>query len=66
MFRLIGALAAGDGASVVAISDDLRLRGLSPASTLEEMGLVLQRMAVLQALALDRAPRSRLIPPRAG
>jgi hypothetical protein len=31
------------------------LRGLSPASTLEEMGLVLQRMAVLQVVpsALD-------------
>ena len=52
VFRLIGALAAGDGASVVAISDDLRLRGLSPASTLEEMSLVLQRMAVLQVVPL--------------
>ena len=50
VFRLIDALAAGDGASVVAIADDLRLRGLSPASTLEEMGLVLQRMAVLQVV----------------
>ena len=50
VFRLIGALAEGDGASVVAISDDLRLRGLSPASTLEEMSLVLQSMAVLQAV----------------
>jgi DNA polymerase-3 subunit gamma/tau len=55
VFRLIAALAGGDGAAVVALSDDLRLRGLSPASTLEEMGLVLQRMAVLQVVpsALD-------------
>ncbi len=48
VFRLIGALAAGDGAAVVAITDDLRELGLSPGSTLEEMSLVLQRMAVLQ------------------
>ena len=55
VFRLIAALAAGDGAAVVAITDDLRLLGLSPASTLEEMAMVLQRMAVLQAVptALD-------------
>ena len=50
VFRLIAALAAGDGAAVVAITDDLRLLGLNPASTLEEMSLVLQRMAVLQAV----------------
>jgi DNA polymerase-3 subunit gamma/tau len=50
VFRLIGALAEGDGASVVAISDDLRQRGLSPASTLEEMSVVLQSMAVLQVV----------------
>ncbi|MBL8336075.1 MAG: DNA polymerase III subunit gamma/tau [Rhodoferax sp.] len=50
VFRLIAALAQSDGAAVVAIVDDLRLRGLSPASTLEEMSLVLQRMAVLQAV----------------
>ena len=50
VFRLIGALAEGDGASVVAISDELRQRGLSPASTLEEMSLVLQSMAVLQVV----------------
>jgi DNA polymerase-3 subunit gamma/tau len=50
VFRLITALAAGDGAGVVAITDDLRLLGLNPASTLEEMSLVLQRMAVLQVV----------------
>ena len=50
VFRLVAALAAGDGAAVVAITEDLRLLGLNPASTLEEMSLVLQRMAVLQAV----------------
>ena len=50
VFRLIAALAAGDGATVVAITDELRLLGLSPASTLEEMAMVLQRMAVSQAV----------------
>jgi DNA polymerase-3 subunit gamma/tau len=50
VFRLIEALAAGDGKSVVDICEELRLQGLSPASTLEEMSLVLQRMAVAQAV----------------
>ncbi|MET1116976.1 MAG: DNA polymerase III subunit gamma/tau [Comamonas sp.] len=50
VFRLIAALAQGDGRSVVEISDALRLNGLSAASTLEEMAAVLQRMAVLQAV----------------
>jgi DNA polymerase-3 subunit gamma/tau len=48
VFRLIEALAVGDGKSVVEISETLRLHGLSAASTLEEMSTVLQRMAVLQ------------------
>ncbi len=48
--RLIDALAAGDGKTVIDATEELRLQGLSPASTLEEMGLVLQRMAVLQAV----------------
>ncbi|MEY4646154.1 MAG: hypothetical protein RLZZ596_2985, partial [Pseudomonadota bacterium] len=48
VFRLIEALALGDGKAVVEISETLRLDGLSAASTLEEMTLVLQRMAVLQ------------------
>ena len=47
---LIDALARGDGASVVAISEGLRLNGLSAASALEDMSMVLQRMAVLQAV----------------
>ncbi len=51
VFRLIEALAVGDGRTVVETSETLRLNGLSAASTLEEMSTVLQRMAVLQTLA---------------
>jgi DNA polymerase III subunit gamma/tau len=50
VFRLIEALAGGDGKSVVEIAQALRLHGLSAAAALEEMSLVLQRMAVLQAV----------------
>ncbi|MBU0829657.1 MAG: DNA polymerase III subunit gamma/tau [Gammaproteobacteria bacterium] len=50
VFRLIDALAQGDGKTVVETSDSLRLNGLSAASTLEEMSAVLQRMAVFQAV----------------
>ena len=50
VFRLIEALAQGDGKTVVETSEALRLNGLSAASTLEEMTAVLQRMAVLQAV----------------
>jgi DNA polymerase-3 subunit gamma/tau len=50
VFRLIEALAVGDGKTVVETSETLRLNGLSAASTLEEMSTVLQRMAVLQTL----------------
>ncbi|MDR3368059.1 DNA polymerase III subunit gamma/tau [Rhodoferax sp.] len=56
VFRLLDALAQGDGKTVVETSEALRLNGLSAASTLEEMSVVLQRMAVLQAvpgMALD-------------
>ena len=48
VFRLLQALAQGDGKTVVETSESLRLNGLSAASTLEEMSMVLQRMAVLQ------------------
>jgi DNA polymerase-3 subunit gamma/tau len=51
VFRLLGALAQGDGKTVVETSEALRLHGLSAASTLEEMSAVLQRMAVLQAVS---------------
>ena len=50
VFRLLDALARGDGKTVVETSETLRLHGLSAASTLEEMTTVLQRMAVLQAV----------------
>jgi DNA polymerase-3 subunit gamma/tau len=50
VFRLIEALAHSDGKSVVATSEALRLNGLSAAATLEDMSMVLQRMAVLQAV----------------
>ena len=51
VFRLIEALALGDGKTVVDTSETLRLNGLSAASTLEEMATVLQRMAVMQVMA---------------
>ncbi|MDO8346152.1 MAG: DNA polymerase III subunit gamma/tau [Cellvibrio sp.] len=50
VFRLIEALAQGDGKTVVETSEILRVNGLSAASTLEEMTAVLQRMAVRQAV----------------
>jgi DNA polymerase-3 subunit gamma/tau len=50
VFRLIEALAHGDGKSVVETAEALRLNGLSAAATLEDMSMVLQRMAVLQAV----------------
>ncbi|WP_408596588.1 DNA polymerase III subunit gamma/tau [Limnohabitans sp.] len=50
VFRLIEALALGDGKSVVDTTEALRVHGLSAAATLEDMTLVLQRMAVCQAV----------------
>ena len=50
VFRLIEALAQGDGKSVVDTSEALRRDGLNAAATLEDMTMVLQRMAVLQAV----------------
>jgi DNA polymerase III subunit gamma/tau len=47
VFRLIEALAKGDGKAVVDTSEELRINGLSAASTLEDMASVLQRMAVV-------------------
>jgi len=47
---LIDALARGHGADVVGIVEKLRLNGLSAASALEDMSMVLQHMAVLQAV----------------
>jgi DNA polymerase-3 subunit gamma/tau len=53
VFRLIEAMALGDGKTVVEISETLRLNGLSAASTLEEMSTVLQRMAVVQTMGAE-------------
>ncbi len=50
VFRLIAALAIGDGKTVVETVETLRVNGLSAASTLEEMCGVLQQMAVVQAV----------------
>ena len=50
VFKLLDALARGDGKTVVETTEVLRVNGLSAASTLEEMTTVLQRMAVLQAV----------------
>jgi len=54
VLALIDALARGDGTAVVRTSDELRVQGLSAASTLQEMVAVLQRMAV-QQVAPDAA-----------
>jgi len=55
VLALLDALAAGDGAAVVAGIDTLRAEGLSAEGTLEEMAELLQQMAVIQAVpdALD-------------
>ncbi len=52
---LVQALAANDGAAVLAVVDGLRGLGLSASSTLDELALLLQQMAVQQAVpgALD-------------
>jgi DNA polymerase III subunit gamma/tau len=50
VFRLIEALAVGDGKAVFGIAQALRDNGLSAASTLEDMAAVLQRMAVCQQM----------------
>ncbi|WP_164962093.1 DNA polymerase III subunit gamma/tau [Rubrivivax sp. JA1026] len=53
--RLVEALAARDGAAVLATVDALRAMGLSASATLEELASLLQQMAVEQAVpgALD-------------
>ena len=50
VLSLIDALERADGAAVVNLIEALRRQGLSAASTLEDMSLVLQRMAVIQAV----------------
>jgi len=51
----VQALAARDGAAVLAAVDDVRQRGLSAAGALEELATLLQQMAIAQAVpgALD-------------
>jgi len=53
--RLVQALAVRDGAAVLAVVDELRSHGLSASGTLEEMAMLLQQMAIEQAVpgALD-------------
>ena len=48
--RCVEAIAAQDGAAVIAAVDALRGLGLSAAGALEEMATLLQEMAVLQAV----------------
>jgi DNA polymerase III subunit gamma/tau len=48
VLALVDALAAGDGRAVVDTVNALRINGLSAASTLEEMTMLLQRMTVFQ------------------
>jgi DNA polymerase III subunit gamma/tau len=48
VLQLIRALDDGDGATVVNQVNALRLQGVSAAATLEDMAMLLQRMAVMQ------------------
>ncbi|MBP8148802.1 MAG: DNA polymerase III subunit gamma/tau [Limnohabitans sp.] len=48
VLSLIRALTVGDGATVVTQVDALRMQGVSAAATLEDMAMLLQRMAVMQ------------------
>ena len=48
VMQMIRALTEGDGAAVVAQVNALRLQGVSAAATLEDMAMLLQRMAVMQ------------------
>ena len=48
--RIVEALAAADGPGLVQSVDALRTLGLSAAGTLEELAILLQQMAVLQAV----------------
>ena len=61
VYALIEALAGGDGRQLVELCEALRLQGLSAASTLEEMTLVLQRMAVLQVVGGDEDADPELV-----
>ncbi len=56
VFELIEALAHADGKRLLEICDGLRRDGYSADSTLEEMSLVLSRMAVVQAVPDSQDP----------
>ena len=53
LLRLLQALADADAKAVVDTVQEIRLHGLSAASTLEDMSELLQRMAVLQLVPED-------------
>ncbi|WP_297912510.1 DNA polymerase III subunit gamma/tau [Thiomonas sp.] len=57
LFDLLRALAAGDGAVMLQLADDMDARGLSFPTALEELAAVLQRIAVVQIVpqAVDAA-----------
>ena len=55
VYKLLGALVQGDAPAVVNSVDDLRKQGLSAHSTLEELAVLLQRMAVLQMVPAQQA-----------
>jgi len=50
VYRIVDALAAGDGPKLVAESDALAARGLSAASALEELAGLFHRIAIAQAV----------------
>ena len=52
VLQMIRALTDGDGAAVVAQVNALRLQGVSAAATLEDMAMLLQRMAVMQMVPI--------------
>jgi len=52
VFIFIEALAQGDGLTIVNTCEALRQLGLSASSLLEDMSMVLQRMAVYQSVAI--------------
>ena len=50
VYRIAAALAAGDGAAMLAEADALAARGLSPASALDELASLFHRIAVAQVV----------------
>ena len=50
VYRIVDALAAGDGPALMAESDALAARGLAAASALEELASLCHRIAVVQAV----------------